>query len=243
MSSIISRVVLLTLILGVALIQAVQFSEAPPCYKPCIENTKIISECNIFDLECLCRDSVYQLGISGCFHSQCSSKDLLFAHNLATSECVRFNIQPGANPHLARRDTLEKYMKREELSSGSVSGSQSRSLSSTRLSSTRLSSSGFSSSGSFATASFSSFSPTTTSFAPPPVAARHIVKRMQDYGMNQCGQACFYSKLAAVGCDPADQACICSSAYFNAVTDCLVDLCYDQIPLAFQVRPALCASS
>ncbi|KAJ8100111.1 hypothetical protein POJ06DRAFT_124579 [Lipomyces tetrasporus] len=243
MRSIISRVVLVTLIFGVSIIQAVQFSDAPPCYKPCIDNTKIISECDRNDLECLCRDSVYQLGISGCFHSQCASQDLLFAQNLATSDCVRFNIQPGANPHIARRDTLEKYMKRQ-LSSGMLSGSQSLSLSSTRLSlsSTRLSSFFSSSGSSFGTGAFSTFSASTTSYAPPPIEARHIVKRMQDYGMNECGQSCFYSRLAAVACDPTDLACVCSSAYFNAVTDCLVDSCYDQIPLAFQVRPALCAA-
>ncbi|KAK9236659.1 hypothetical protein V1525DRAFT_201161 [Lipomyces kononenkoae] len=240
MRSIINSVILVTLILGVSLIQAVQFSEAPPCYKPCIDNTKIISQCDRNDVECLCRDSVYQLGLSGCFHSQCPSQDLMFAQNLATSECIRFNVQPGANPHLARRDILEKYMKRQ-LASFSLSGSQSFSFSSTPLSfsSTRFSSS---SSGAFPTASFSSSGPTTT-FGPPPPNARHIVKRMQSFGMNECGQACFYSKLAALGCDPTDQACVCSSAYFNAVTDCLVDFCYDQIPLAFQVRPALCAAS
>ncbi|KAK9469354.1 hypothetical protein V1512DRAFT_256061 [Lipomyces arxii] len=226
-----SRINILFLLLLASIVSASRSNEAPACYSPCIENTKIISSCARWDLECLCRDEIYQSALYGCFHSQCEGKSLPFAQNLATSNCVRFNVQPGANPHLAKRD-LRQYMNRQL--SGSMSMSASQSLSSTRYSS------GSMSSGMYMTPTYSALEASTTSYAPPPPEAKHIVKRMQEYGMNDCGQSCFYSKLAYAGCSPTDTACICSSAYFNAVTDCLVDSCYDQIPLAFKVRPQLC---
>ncbi|KAK9460984.1 uncharacterized protein V1516DRAFT_664147 [Lipomyces oligophaga] len=203
-------------------------SDAPACYQPCIDNTKIISGCDRYDTECFCKDESYQLALYGCLYSQCTPKELPFAQNLANSNCLRFNIQPGANPHLAKRfDPAQRnYQRAGFSSSGYLSRSSSR----------------FSSGAGYSVSTASSSAPVSSlAYTDPPAEAKHIVKRMADVGMNQCGQSCFYSKLITAGCSPTDLACICSSAYFNAVTDCLVDSCYDQIPLAFQVRPTLCS--
>ncbi|KAK7207605.1 hypothetical protein BZA70DRAFT_19934 [Myxozyma melibiosi] len=235
MRSISRAFALLLLSYLVAVVAAV--SDAPSCFQPCIDNTKIISPCSLDDTECYCRDESYQSALYGCLYSQCTSKELLFAQNMATSQCVKFNVQPGANPHIAKRFDVRNY-RRDGYSSG-------MSLSSTRLSSSRLSSSRFSSYGysSSMPYGFSSAVPVSSAVfhAEAPAHSKHIVKRMEVLGMNDCGQSCFYSKLLVAGCDPTDLSCVCSAAYFNAVTDCLVDNCYDQIPLAFKTRLDLCA--
>ncbi|KAK9451864.1 uncharacterized protein V1518DRAFT_379748 [Limtongia smithiae] len=232
---------LVVLLSFAALVKAHIWSDAPGCFKPCVENTKIISECRSDDLQCLCNDEYYQSSLYGCLFSQCTAKELPFAQNLANSNCVKFNVQSGENPHIAKRYDHEVF-KRDGMSSSS-SRFYPRSSSRVWGSSSRLSmSSGYGLSSSYYPyESGAGHEHAARSYTAAPSGASHMVKRMEEYGVNECGQSCFYAKLASAGCNPTDLACICSSAYFNAVTDCLVDSCYDQIPLAFKVRPALCS--
>ncbi|KAK9470202.1 uncharacterized protein V1510DRAFT_427463 [Dipodascopsis tothii] len=199
---------------------SVEFTDHIGCYKPCVENTLIISGCGSDDIQCLCEDEYYQSNLYECFYSQCDKRDLPYAQNLAISSCAKFNVQPNGSPNIVH--------KRESSSYGGSSSFAPRS------SSMGLSSSGYFYAGVAATS-------TETSYFPAPTDAINIVSRLNSVGMNQCGQSCFYSKLSSSGCGANDLACICSSSYFNAVTDCMVDACYDQVPLAFEVRPALCS--
>ncbi|KAK9475793.1 hypothetical protein V1514DRAFT_233494 [Lipomyces japonicus] len=223
-------------LLSLLLVNALELDEAPACYEPCIQNTKIISDCSQSDVECFCKDEIYQNALYGCLYSQCSSKDVAFAQNLADSSCVRFNIQPGANPHLAKRNSFNDISNHALQSSSFAPIRQSSSVLIRRSSSAF----GSLSSSAFPIASAAHVAAAAPTYVQAPAEAKHIVKRMESYGLNQCGQSCFYSKLLVAGCSPTDLSCVCSSAYFNAVTDCLVDQCYDQIPLAFKVRPELC---
>ncbi|KAK9378969.1 uncharacterized protein V2V93DRAFT_79185 [Kockiozyma suomiensis] len=228
----INRAFALLLLLSYAIVLCAAVSDAPSCFRPCLDNTKIISSCSRDDTECYCRDESYQSALYGCLYSQCTTKELPFAQNLATSQCVRFNVQPGANPHLAKRLDIHNY-KRDGFSSG-------YSLSSTRLSSGGIFSSGYAYPASASLSS--SVASSSIAYTPAPAGAKYIVAQMKSAGMNECGQSCFYSKLLVAGCDPNDLGCICSAAYFNAVTDCLVDNCYDQIPLAFKTRLDICST-